>query len=1223
LDSLTNKRNILSFICTLLALNVFAQSNLIALELVENKGQWDKKVNFKGDFGNGAFFLRKTGFTVLQHHPGDLSAIAERTHGKNPEAPLADIIQDKRKKGDKVKPQLPVDTSVQILRSHAYTMDFVGANPNPQMSTEKVQPGLNNYFIGDDPSLWASNCRIFQGVTYKNVYPGIDVKYYSESGSIKYEFIVHPGGDASKIAMRFDGVNKLSVKNNELIIHTSVGDVKELYPYTYQFDGTERKEIDAKYSVDGNVVRFNIKSYSRQATLVIDPTLIFASFSGSKADNWGYTATYGPDGSFFGGGIVFDNGFPTNTGAYQTKYSASSVSETFWNMGIIKFTPDGGQRIYATYIGGTNQDQPHSLFADPQGNLVIGGRTNSPKFPATNSNTYGPSKGWDIVVIKLNATGSGIIGAVRIAGSEDDGQNIGDSHNSGPRELIYNYGDDARSEVILDAGNNVYLTSCTRSPDFYTTPNAAQRTIGGLQDAVLIKLTPDCNTITYSSFFGGRGNDAGFVLALNPLDNDIYMAGGTTSDNLQGNKAGVVYPGFMGGTTDGYIAVFSNDGSVLKRTTYMGTAGIDLIFGIQFDRHGFPYIMGITTAQWPIVNAASKGLGPSNSKQFVSKLRKDLSGFEYSTVFGNGSGKPNISPVAFLVDRCENVYVSGWGKHIVKGFDLDAIIGMPTTPDALKSTPDESDFYFIVIERDARSLLYGTFYGQNGGLGEHVDGGTSRFDENGVIYQAICANCGSVQGDGKPRWPVTPGAWCCTTGYAPASGGGCNLAALKISFNFAGVGAGVRSYINSTFDTSGCVPLEITFRDTVRNAQSYEWNFGDGSPELFTDNFETKHVYNNIGVYHVRLVAIDSTSCNIRDTSYVTVRVRNDQAFLNYKFEKLQPCESLSYRFDNLSTGPAYKPFGPNSFIWDFGDGTRLVAGTGSVTHSYAAPGTYKVRLILPDTNYCNTPDSLERDLRLSPLVKAQFQTPVSGCIPYTATFKNTSLAGQTFTWDFGDGTTSNEVEPSHLYAFPGSYVVKLKVIDPNTCNVTDSTEKTILVHATPTAGFSVSPLVPVENTPHTFSNNSSHDAIRFKWLFGDGDSLLTTSRAAVEHQYNSTGTFNACLIAYNQYNCPDTTCAQVQTLVVPQLDVPNAFTPLGPAAASKVLVRGFAIGRMRFVIYNRLGQKVFESTDKNQGWDGRFKGVVQPMDVYAYTLEVEFTDGTRTTRKGDITLIR
>ncbi|MEP6700936.1 MAG: gliding motility-associated C-terminal domain-containing protein, partial [Bacteroidota bacterium] len=81
--------------------------------------------------------------------------------------------------------------------------------------------------------------------------------------------------------------------------------------------------------------------------------------------------------------------------------------------------------------------------------------------------------------------------------------------------------------------------------------------------------------------------------------------------------------------------------------------------------------------------------------------------------------------------------------------------------------------------------------------------------------------------------------------------------------------------------------------------------------------------------------------------------------------------------------------------------------------------------------------------------------------------------------------------------------------------------------------------------------------------------------------------------------------------------------TPLGPEQASRIYVRGFAVAKMRFSIYNRLGQKVFESTDINQGWDGRFKGVLQPMDVYAYTLDIEFTDGSKTTRKGDITLIR
>ena len=73
----------------------------------------------------------------------------------------------------------------------------------------------------------------------------------------------------------------------------------------------------------------------------------------------------------------------------------------------------------------------------------------------------------------------------------------------------------------------------------------------------------------------------------------------------------------------------------------------------------------------------------------------------------------------------------------------------------------------------------------------------------------------------------------------------------------------------------------------------------------------------------------------------------------------------------------------------------------------------------------------------------------------------------------------------------------------------------------------------------------------------------------------------------------------------------------------SKIFVKGFGITKMTFIIWNRWGQKVFETNDKNIGWDGKFNGAVQPMDVYAYTLDVEFFDGKKTTKKGDITLIR
>jgi gliding motility-associated-like protein len=158
---------------------------------------------------------------------------------------------------------------------------------------------------------------------------------------------------------------------------------------------------------------------------------------------------------------------------------------------------------------------------------------------------------------------------------------------------------------------------------------------------------------------------------------------------------------------------------------------------------------------------------------------------------------------------------------------------------------------------------------------------------------------------------------------------------------------------------------------------------------------------------------------------------------------------------------------------------------------------------------------------------------------------------------------------------------------------------------------------------PIAFSNLSSADAVRFKWFFGDGDSLITTSRNVVEHEYNATGTFNACLVAINSAGCLDTLCRDLRTQVEPAVDVPNAFTPLSNDRNNQVFVRGFGIARMKFTIYTRQGEKVFETNDKRIGWDGRFKGKLLPGDVYAYTLDVEFFDKTKAIKTGDITLIR
>src|SRR5690606_18607369 len=105
----------------------------------------------------------------------------------------------------------------------------------------------------------------------------------------------------------------------------------------------------------------------------------------------------------------------------------------------------------------------------------------------------------------------------------------------------------------------------------------------------------------------------------------------------------------------------------------------------------------------------------------------------------------------FLVDICGNIYVSGWGANILQSTPMG---NMPVTPDAFQATsPNGFDFYLFVLERSMNNLLYGSYIG--GAISsEHVDGGTSRFDKNGVVYQSVCGGCGA-----NDDFPITPGAW--------------------------------------------------------------------------------------------------------------------------------------------------------------------------------------------------------------------------------------------------------------------------------------------------------------------------------------------------------------------------------------------------------------------------------------------------------------------------------
>lgn len=1172
---------------------VFAQGPNTPLEFVKNEGQWDGDFEYRASSGNISILLDQGNISYILGDRANAHKMYEYKHAQN--------------------------TGPVTLKYHKYNVAFVGANTNADITGSKEQQHYYNYFLGNDSTKWKTGIHPNLAVDYAELYKNIDLHIASANYSIKYDLIVKPGGNTDDIKLKVEGADDLNVKKGKLLISTSVGEVIEEEPYAYQYIDGKRVEVKCKYRIDGNIITYSFpKGYDKSNTLVIDPNVVFSTYTGSTANNWGFCATYDPQGNFYAGGAVDasnSGAYITTPGAFQVTYNqptgSSGGNGTAFrcDMAITKFNPAGNALIYSTYIGGSDNDQPHSMIVDPNGNLVIAGRTFSSNFPTSGSaydNSYNQNS--DITVTKLNSTGTTLIGSTYIGGSADDGVNVSSTYTTVGSSLKHCYGDEARSEVIIDAQNNVYVAASTKSGNFPTV-NPIQNTLLGNQDAVVFKLNPNLSSLLWSTYLGGSGDDAAYVLALNNSESHVYVSGGTASANFP-FTTGALWPSYQG-NIDGYIAKFQNSGSYsLTNATAIGRNNYDQCYGIQVDDENNVYTMGQTLGGTFPVTAGVFSV--PNSSQFVMKLDSNLSTNIFSTVFGSGnSTEVNITPTAFLIDTCENIYISGWGGEIVPGSKSNSS-GMPiptsnptTTPsNILKfSSTSGNDFYFIVLSRNAATQLYGGYYGLNDN-NEHVDGGTSRFDENGVIYQAICGGCG-----GSTQEPTTTGAWSNTKGSGQNE---CNLVALKIAFNLGNVEAS----FTASPSTTVCLGDPITFLNTSSNALTYEWDFGDGSP-INTQNSPT-HTYTSGGTFQVKLIVRNPNVCRTVDSAFLNVTVDTNSIEADFDVDIVDSCDPYTATLANTSK------FGSTpstaTFNWDFGDGTTFTGAT-PPTHTFPAMGTYTIKLVMDDPNACNAPDSITKTISFNgSTVEANWELPDIKCAQDTALFSNRSTNATSYLWVFGDGDSSTATSPVHTYDSAGTYLVRFYAFNPNTCNKVDSIQSTISLRDNPTANFVHVPVIPETNEPVTFTNRSI-DADTYNWNFGDGNGSQDENPAP--HLYRKTGTYTVCLTAITREGCTDRLCKPVEADVYPLADLPNAFSPNRDGSNDVLYVRGSGIEEMRLKIYNRWGEVIFETTDQDIGWDGTYKGKEQPMESYGFVLDVTFIDGTSLHKSGNVTLLR
>ncbi len=915
------------------------------IHFTQNRGQWEPQVAYRAQMRLSTLFVEKDCFTLVMQHPDNENLQHPHHHDHK-----------------------------HRYRQHSYRIRFLHSHTTA-IDGEEPTTGYENFFIGNDPSRWASRVPSYLAVRYRELYDGIDLLVHTAENAMKYDFVVAPHANPDHIVMQYEGVDNLRLHNGNLLVKTSVLDIVELAPYAYQIIAGKEVPVQAAYRLHHNTVHIELGHYDRSHELIIDPYLHFSSYTGSTADNWGTSGCYDSYKHTYTSGLVFSAGYPTNTGAYDGNYNGNA------DIGIFKFDTNGSQRLYATYLGGNRADMPHSMFVNSFDELLILGTTGSADFPTTanaycttfgggtalqyeGSSTINYPQGVDLFVVRFSNDGTTLQAGTYIGGSANDGLNYFSRFNSnaafiylGNDSLYSNYGDGARGELITDDHNNVYVGSTTVSTDFPTTAGCPQPYSNGGQEGIVFKLDYNLSSLLWSTYLGGSGDDAVYSIDVDSSYN-LVVAGGTSSNDLS-TTTGCRQPSYGGGSADGFVAKISRYGTHFMALSYYGSPAYDQCYFVRTGKRDDVFLFGQTRANGSqlIHNATYNTPGAG---QFLARLSPSLDSLVWGTTFGSGRNRPDISPTAFAVDICNRVFLCGWGLQWA-GYSFNGVradwntlgtTGMTITADAYQHTTDGQDFYIMSMSEDASQLLYATYFGEQhtgsspSSGNDHVDGGTSRFDRLATLYQSVCASCGGNQG-----FPTSPAAW-----SQQNNADNCNNAIfrLNVADDFP-----VAEFIAPAV---GCAPHTIHFRNTGRGS-SFRWHFGDGTTSTAT---QPTHTYTQPGTYTITLIAYLPDGCRETDTMRRQLIVLGTP---RYTLDTLHTCTGLrlqigmsplpgcTYRWlsDRVSDPDISNPYVDTTGVY-----TLVISGVGcSDTVDQLVQLGHIELLLHGDTSSCRTPITL------------------------------------------------------------------------------------------------------------------------------------------------------------------------------------------------------------------------------------------------------------------------
>jgi len=749
-----------------------------------------------------------------------------------------------------------------------------------------------NFYVGNDDKQWIEGIGTFDEVVYSGLYEGVDLVYRLTDTGCKYEFRIGLEGDPDEISLSVRGHEKLSTtRAGEMVISTVDGIMRDTGLVAF-YDGSPSDVVDCAFDIqDDDTYGFILGDYDRGRPIVIDP-LIFSSFIGGGG--WDGCMDVALDGE----GYMYLAGWTSSPGMF-TSTGALKANKTGWmDIYLAKMNPAGSRLVYATYLGGTNDDTIPYIKVEPSGRVYITGLTQSEDFPTTPDayqREYRGSK--DAFVAKVDENAGALLYSTYLGGS----------------------GMDWANGIDVDEDGHAYVTGETGSDDFPVSDGAYGRNHSGYSDVFVTKLSPDGSSMVYSTFISGNDFDVPYGIGID-REGNCWVAGTTqstdfpvTEDAFQTIHSGG--PNWM--YSDAFVCRVGFDGTNLLYSTYIGSNGTDTIRDLTVDDDGNAYVTGESSSTFPTTEGAYKRGGGV----FAVKFLASDNSIAYSTTIGGGSSE------GIALDASGNVYLCG----------STGSASWPITEGAVQDDPyDLFDGMVARLNTNGSQLVYSTVIGSHG---------TDRCRDIAVDGSGNAIVCGQT---GAGDFPITEGSYQSSYGGDINDGFVFKLETDKVDpIADAGedrtVGQGKVLVLNGSNSTDNA---EIV---------NWSWSVAIGAEEQIVYGKTASISFLGIGVYEIILNvtdlkgnwAVDSVNVTVIDSTAPTAYAGPDQ----------EGDQMTVVFFDGTGSSDNVAIL---EWTWSFtyGDEERELSGP-SPSFTFDLAGEYVVVLNVTDTSGFWSTDSM------------------------------------------------------------------------------------------------------------------------------------------------------------------------------------------------------------------------------------------------------------------------